>query len=76
MAQVIVRHLDNDVVDALKQRAKRHKRSLEQELRDILMSAAKPTRSEALELADAVRARSLPQHTDSTELLREDRDHR
>ena len=40
MAQVLVRDLDDSVVDKLKARAKRHGRSLEAELRLVLERAA------------------------------------
>jgi plasmid stability protein len=40
MAQVIVRNLEDDVKAALQERARRHGRSMEEELRDILRCAA------------------------------------
>ena len=76
MAQVIVRNLDEQIVAALKQKAKRHGRSLEQELREILAGAAKPSRADALSLADEIRASAPRQRTDSTDLIREGRDGR
>ncbi len=48
MAQVLVRDLDNDVVDKLKEQAKSQGRSLEAELRRILEQAAKDTRRQGL----------------------------
>jgi len=75
MAQVLVRNLPDEVVARLKARAARARHSLEQELRLILIDAAKPGREEIL--ADMERIRSMtpkvPQ-TDSAELIREDRD--
>jgi len=41
MAQLVVRNLDDDVKQALQARARRHRRSLEAEIRDILRDAAK-----------------------------------
>ena len=41
MAQVIVRNLDDAVKAALQRRAKRHGRSMEKEIRDILCDAVK-----------------------------------
>jgi antitoxin FitA len=41
VAQLIVRDLDDDVKSRLKRRAERHGRSMEEEVRDILRSAAK-----------------------------------
>ncbi len=39
MAQFVVRHLEDDVAEKLKRRAKRHARSMEDEVRHILRSA-------------------------------------
>jgi hypothetical protein len=44
MAQVLVRNLPDDVVARLKARATRARHSLEQELRNILIDAARPGR--------------------------------
>lgn len=41
MAQLIVRNVDDDVAARLKRRARRHGRSMEEELRCILRDAAK-----------------------------------
>ena len=41
MAQVIVRHVDDDVARKLKRRARRNGRSMEEELRHILRDAAR-----------------------------------
>jgi plasmid stability protein len=75
MAQVIVRHLEDETVRLLKERARRKGRSLEQELRDILAAAARQDVAEFKARAATIRARSYgtPQ-TDSVLLLREDRD--
>ena len=40
MAQFVVRNLEDDVVQKLKSRAKRHARSMEDEVRHILRNAA------------------------------------
>jgi Plasmid stability protein len=78
MGQVIVRNLDDKVVAELKRKAKLHDRSLEQELRAILINAAKPTREELLAEIDRIRGMTPPGvvQTDSAELIREDRDSR
>jgi antitoxin FitA len=75
MAQVIVRHLEDDTVRLLKERARRRGRSLEQELREILAAAARQDMAEFKAQAAVIRARyqGMPQ-TDSVLLLREDRD--
>jgi plasmid stability protein len=41
MAQVLVRNLDDDVKAKLQRRARRHGRSTEEEVRDILRSAVR-----------------------------------
>lgn len=41
MAQLVVRNLDDDVKAKLQQRARRHGRSTEEEVRDILRSAVR-----------------------------------
>ncbi len=78
MAQVIVRNLDDGVVAALKRKAKLHGCSLEQELRDILSRAARPSAEERAALARRIRAMTPPgvAQTDSARLIREDRDMR
>jgi antitoxin FitA len=75
MAQVLVRNLPDDVVARLKAKAAQARHSLEQELRDILIAAARPGREEILADMDRIRAMTpkVPQ-TDSAELIREDRD--
>lgn len=61
MAQVIVRNLSDKVVASLKQRASAKGASLEQELREILTAASKPSQDDLL--ADLARCRALtPTH--------------
>ena len=43
MAQLIVRNLPDDVKERLKRRAKQHGRSLEAEVREILLDASEPS---------------------------------
>ena len=75
MGQVIVRNLDDKVVAALKAKTKLHGHSLEQELRAILSGATRPNAEERLALADRIRAMTPSRRqTDSTALIREDRD--
>ena len=80
MAQVIIRNLDDALVQALKARAKRNGRSLEQELREIVTDAARPSRPEILERIDRIRVQAsknkspATRKSDSVDLLREDRD--
>jgi plasmid stability protein len=77
MAQVVIRNLDERVVDTLRTKARLHGRSLEQQLRDILNAAATLSTEEKLAVIDEFRARTPPgPQTDSVELLRESRDER
>ena len=71
--QVIVRNLDPRVVSSLKERAKRAGRSLEQELRQILTRATRPSPDELLAEAARIRAMSPKSLIDSTDIIREDR---
>jgi plasmid stability protein len=50
MAQFVVRNLEEDVAKKLKQRAKRHARSMEEEVRHILRTAVqqRPERAQKL----------------------------
>ena len=57
MAQVVVRHLEDDVKERLKRRAKRHGRSMEDEVRHILRTAAKEERRAVRKLGSRMAAR-------------------
>jgi plasmid stability protein len=75
MATLTIRNLEDDVVGALKARARRNHRSLEAEVREVLRDAAVGGSPESLrDLADRIAALTpgVPQ-TDSTELVRTDR---
>lgn len=75
MAQVIVRNLDDKVVATLKERAVGKGRALEQELREILTDAAKPSRAEARVEMDRCRAMTpKTQRTPAEDIIREIRD--
>ncbi|MBE7506209.1 MAG: hypothetical protein HS101_07970 [Planctomycetia bacterium] len=77
MADIRVRNLDEKVIGEFKDRAKRHGRSLEAELRELLTSEALRPRRELIgdlkEFRRALRAEygELP---DSTPIIREERD--
>ncbi len=79
MAQVLVRDLDERVVDQLKARAKENGRSLQAELKRILEDAAQAstsrmTMAESRALADRIRAMFSDRvQSDSGELQAEDR---
>lgn len=78
MAQVLVRNLDERVVAALRRKAELHGHSLEQELRLTLTSAARLTPEERVALARRIRTLTPAnvQQTDSSDLIRQDRDTR
>ncbi|MCW5679301.1 MAG: hypothetical protein KIT00_03430 [Rhodospirillales bacterium] len=76
MANLTIRNVDDDVVAVLRSRAKNNNRSLEAEIRQMLIEAARGKKKvDLVELADRIAAMTpnVPQ-TDSVELLREDRD--
>lgn len=74
MTQVLIRDLEPEVIEKLKNRAKRHSRSLQKELKVILQEAAKLDMLSARQLAERIRKKlSGRQFTDSAELIREDR---
>lgn len=75
MANVLVRDLDQTVLDRLKKRAVRNRRSLQSEVQIILAHAA-DEREPLSDLEVARRSRASIKNrnqTDSVELLREDR---
>jgi plasmid stability protein len=57
LAQFIVRHLEENVKEGLKRRAKRHGRSMEEEVRHILRNAVKDDRQERRKLGSRMAAR-------------------
>ena len=75
MAQVLVRNLEDSVVETLKIKAELKGHSLEQELRQLLTAAAGLTSAEKVAVSDYFRSRTLkPYTTDSVVTLREIRD--
>jgi antitoxin FitA len=74
MSQILIRGLDEKMVAKLKVRAKRNGRSLEGEARSILESAAGASVAQSREiLRKWQKAFAGRRFTDSTELIREDR---
>lgn len=84
MGRMIIEGIDPGLIDALRQRASEHGRSLDDEVRLILAQAVTPVdaiddeqrRADRMRArTDAMRARLTGHpHTDSVALLREDRD--
>ncbi len=77
MGQVIIRNLDDEVIERLKAKAAAQNQSVEQALRDIVSAAVKPTRAEVLEEMDRIRCMT-PRHltSESAEVIREGREER
>lgn len=76
MAQLLVRQLNNKVVDRLKKRAKEHGRSLQSEVKMILEEAV-PDYERVWKRIDSLRLglkRSGRKVGNSADLIREDRD--
>jgi len=81
VGQVIIRNIDDRVIERLKVRAMAQRKSLEQTLRDLLTEAAKPSRAELLAEAERIRAmtptaRPGAVYPTAEEMVREDRDTR
>jgi antitoxin FitA len=74
MAEVLVRDLDSATVRKLKQQARENGRSLQSELKTIIESSVPLSMAEFRATAERIR-RSLGKrgHSDSVDLLREDR---
>lgn len=74
MATILVRNLDEQTVQRLKERAARNKRSLQKEVHEILERAALITVIDSQALAARIREKlSGRKHSDSAALIREDR---
>jgi antitoxin FitA len=80
VGQVVIRNLDDRVLDRLKARAKAQHKSLEQLLRDLLAEAANPSRAELIADLERIRAMTPARpgvtYPTAEQLIREDRDTR
>jgi len=77
MPDILIRNVPEDVLEVLKKRASESKRSLQQELLVILAEAALLDQSNAADQAAIIRETLSGygrEYTDSTGLIREDRD--
>ncbi len=75
MAQVVIRKIDDEMMARLKARARRKGVSLEQELRTILIETASRDEAGFRGRAAAFRRKLAGRrHSDSTRLIRGDRD--
>jgi plasmid stability protein len=74
MAQVLVRNLSTEVVRKLKMSAQQHRRSLQEELKDILEQAAQQNAKHVQAKLDHLRKLfSDREFSDSSDLIRQDR---
>jgi plasmid stability protein len=81
MGQVVIRNIDDRVIERLKARAVANKKSLEQSLRELLTEAARPSRAELVAELERIRAMTPPRkpgvvYPSAEQLVREDRDTR
>ena len=74
MGQVIIRNIDDAVLESLRARAERQKKPLEQSLRDTLADAARSEKRAALARLKAICDMGPATEIDATDLIREDRD--
>lgn len=74
MAHVLIRNVDDSTVDTLKQRAKRHGRSLSAEVRTILKDVASAPDGWAVQVEKVRALFDGRRFSDSSELIREDRE--
>ena len=71
MGRVLIRNVDDRIIETLKRKAELQGRSLEQELRDILRQAAGPTVEERLAMIDRVAAmQKRPSRMRSEDVIR------
>jgi plasmid stability protein len=77
MANVLLRNLDDDILKHLKASAKAHGRSLQAEIHEVLRSSSARSLAETQRLSTQWLKRLRgSRHTDSTRLIRENRDTR
>ena len=71
-----VKNVPEDVVELLRERARRNRRSVQEELLVTVEEALKPSRLTISELGERVRQLGLRTGDDATAMTREDRDAR
>jgi len=75
MGQVLIRNLPDEIIEAHRRRAKALGRTLEQEPRTLIESAAGYTAAEKLAIAEWAQAMTPPgPPIDAVNVIREDRD--
>jgi antitoxin FitA len=73
MATLLIRNLDEQVIERLRLRAKLKGTSVEEETRRLLAESTRLTREEFAAFAAEMRARQRPHKTRSADLIRKDR---
>ncbi len=73
MARLLIRNLDEQVIERLRLRAKLNGTSVEEEARRLLAESTRLTRAEFAAFAAEMRARQRPHKTRAVDLIREDR---
>lgn len=76
MGSVVIRNLDDTIIDSFRTKAELNGRSLEAELRDTLRQAAPLSREQKHRMLEKVRITLPTGSPDSTDLIREGRDSR
>jgi plasmid stability protein len=74
MATIIIRNLDDEVVERRRLQARLRGVSVEEEVRRVLAGGTRVSRSEIAERAAAIRARQRPPRSPGIELIREERE--
>ena len=73
MATIVIRNLDDEVVERLRLQARLRGVSVEEEARRVLAEGTRVSRSEIAARAAAIRARQRPHRSLGVDLIREDR---
>lgn len=79
MADVLIRNIEDDLLDKLKKKAEANQRSLQAELKKALEEYAGPTKEEVIEMVQEIQERFKSKGVvfpDSTEEIRKMRDSR
>ena len=73
MATIIIRNLDDEVIERLRLQARLRGVSVEQEARRVLADGTRVSRAEIATQAAAIRGRQRPHRSNGADSIREDR---
>ncbi|OAN55241.1 hypothetical protein A6A04_11305 [Paramagnetospirillum marisnigri] len=76
MGSVLIRNLDDSIIDSFRTKAELNGRSLESELRDALRQTAPLSPEQKREILGRVKITLPPGSPDPTDLIRQERDRR